>query len=107
MKKRTSTLLVAGALLLFRLHSGAQEAPKRKLLDHPSPPYPTLARNLGLAGIVKIEVLVAPDGSVKALEIKGGHPVLVQAAGNAVRHWRWERAGQESHEQVEVRFSPE
>jgi len=107
MKTRTSASLLAVVLLLFLFHSGAQDVAKRKLLDHPAPTYPTLARNMGLTGIVKIDALVAPDGSVKTVEIRGGHPVLVQAAATAVRHWKWELSAHESHEVVEVRFSPE
>ena len=62
---------------------------------------------MGLEGVVKVEALVASDGSVKSVEIKGGHPVLAQAAANAVRRWRWEPAAHESHEPVELKFSPE
>jgi len=61
---------------------------------------------MALAGVVKAEVLVAPDGSVKSVDVRGGHPVLAQAAMNAVRRWKWEAAVHESHEYVEVKFSP-
>lgn len=98
------TLLLA-ALCLTPTHSRAQEASKRRLLAHVAAPYPALARNMGLAGIVKVEVLVAPDGSVKTVDIKGGHPVLAQSAANAVRSWKWEAAAHESREVVEVKFS--
>jgi TonB family protein len=80
-------------------------AGKRRVVDRVAPVYPELARNMALEGIVKVDALVAPDGTVKGVEIKGGHPVLVQAAANAVRRWRWEPAIHESHEVVEVRFS--
>ena len=82
----------------------AQEA-KRKVLEHMPPPYPALARSMALEGMVKVVVVVQPDGGVKAVEIKGGHPVLAQAAANAVRRWRWEPATHESRELVEVKFS--
>ncbi len=84
--------------------SGA--AGKRRVLQKTEPAYPPLARAMGLSGVVKLDVTVSPDGSVKAVEVKGGHPVLADAAASAVRQWRWER-GQESHESVEVRFSRE
>jgi outer membrane biosynthesis protein TonB len=51
--------------------------------------------------------VVASDGSVKAVDVRGGHPVLAQAAASAVRRWRWEPATRETHELVEVKFSPE
>jgi TonB family protein len=100
-------LVLAAMLLLSAIHSQTQDAGKRRLLDRAAPAYPTLARNLALEGVVKVDALVAPDGSVKALDIKGGHPVLVQAAATAVRHWKWEPAARESHELVEVKFSSE
>jgi TonB family protein len=101
------TLLLAALMLLVPLHLQAQDAGKRRILDHAAPPYPALARNMALRGIVKVEALVAPDGSVKTAEVKGGHPVLAQAAVNAVRGWRWEPAARESHEVVEIKFFPE
>jgi len=61
---------------------------------------------MALAGVVKVDALVAPDGSVKAVDVKGGHPVLAQAAANSVRRWKWETTAHESHELVEIRFSP-
>jgi outer membrane biosynthesis protein TonB len=48
-----------------------------------------------------------PDGSVRTVDIKGGHPVLAQAAVIAVRKWRWEPAPRESRESVELKFDPE
>jgi outer membrane biosynthesis protein TonB len=62
---------------------------------------------MALEGIVKVEALVAADGSVETVDVKGGHPVLAQAAANAVRRWKWEAASHESHELVELKFAPE
>lgn len=102
-------VLVAFGLLILSPSSRAQQDPsvKRRILDHAAPPYPALARSMALEGSVKLEAVVAPDGSVKSVAIKGGHPVLAQAAVTAVRLWKWEPAGHESREVVEVKFSPE
>lgn len=95
-------------LLLPGLRSGAQQADvARKVVQRTAAPYPELARQMGLQGIVKLEVLVSPEGTVKETQIKGGHPVLAQAAVNAVRHWKWEAGPHETHETVEVKFTPE
>jgi TonB family protein len=91
---------------LVPAHCVAQDAAKRRLVDRAAPVYPALARSMALEGSVKVEALVAADGSVKGVDIKGGHPVLAQAAQNAVRHWKWEPAAHESREVVELRFSP-
>ena len=85
----------------------AQDSPsKRKIVTKSTAAYPTLARHMGLWGVVKIDALVAPDGTVKTLDVKGGHPVLVQAASNTIRQWKWEPASHESHELVEIHFAP-
>jgi TonB family protein len=59
-----------------------------------------------LSGTVKLEVLVQPNGSVKAAQVKGGNPLLAQSAQNAVRSWKWEKADRQTTEQVECYFSP-
>ena len=112
--KTLKWLTAAGALLLsasFALtppQCHAQDnAPKRKVVDRMVPTYPALARSLNLTGTVKLDALVAPDGTVKKVEVKGGSPVLVEAAASAVRRWRWEPAAHESHELVEVNFAPQ
>ncbi|HVM94691.1 MAG TPA: energy transducer TonB [Terriglobales bacterium] len=85
----------------------AQQSPsKRKILTHTAPTYPSLARHMALSGVVRIDALVSPDGTVKMVDIKGGHPVLAQAASNTVRQWKWEPAPHESHEEIEIHFSP-
>jgi len=93
-------------LFLHPVHSHTQGA-ARKLVNRTAPACPVLARNLALDGVVRVDALVGPDGTVKTVDVKGGHPVLAQAAAKAVRNWKWEAAPRESHELVEVRFSPE
>ncbi len=96
---------------IFSVSSSAQTQPdaasKRRVVERTAPVYPPLARNLALEGVVRLEAVVAPDGSVKTVVIKGGHPVLAQAAVKTVSQWKWERAPRESSEPVEVRFSRE
>ena len=102
----------AGALLLALFsfvspHCPAQDSAKRKVVDRVAPAYPALARGLALGGVVRMEATVSPDGSVRIVDVKGGHPVLAQAAASAVRRWRWEPSAHESHEEVEVKFVPQ
>lgn len=58
-----------------------------------------------MQGNVKADITVAPNGAVKTVEIKGGHPLFVQAALNALREWKWEPAPHETHEIIELKFS--
>jgi TonB family protein len=100
-------LILAALLFLAPIHSLSQDSAKRRLLDRIAHVYPALARSMALEGIVKVDAVVEPDGSVKTVDIKGGHPVLAQAAANAVRRWKWEATNHESHEAVELKFAPE
>jgi len=79
----------------------------RKVINRVAPSYPELARTMNVKGSVRLEALVAPNGTVKAVKVIGGHPLLVQAAERAVLKWRWEAARQESNEAIELRFNPQ
>jgi TonB family protein len=78
----------------------------RRVVNKVIPQYPNLARSMNLQGVVRADVLVAPDGKVKFIDVKGGHPVLVDAAQHALHEWKWEPASHETHESVELRFNP-
>jgi len=78
----------------------------RKILTRVAPQYPSLARSMNIRGTVRVVALVAPNGTVKSLEVKGGHPVLAEAAQNALRQWKFEPASHETYEIIEIRFAP-
>jgi TonB family protein len=110
MKNRIAVvLLVVASLLLFCANQAlAQEASEgtRKVVTKVVPDFPVLARSLHIQGNVRANVLVAANGKVKSVEVKGGHPLLGQAAQNALTQWTWEPAAHETHESVELRFNP-
>ena len=62
---------------------------------------------MNIRGVVKLEAHVAPNGTVKSVDVKGGHPVLTQSAVNAVERWKFEPAAHETNELVEIRFDPQ
>jgi TonB family protein len=68
------------------------------------PVYPELARKMNIGGSVKVEVVVAPNGTVKDAKVVGGHPVLANAALEAVKKWRFEPAAVESTGVVDFKF---
>jgi TonB family protein len=110
MKSRIAValLVLVPALMLAPSRTPAQETAEgaRKVVTKVVPQYPSLARSMNLQGVVRADVLVAPDGKVKFIEVKGGHPVLVDAAQHALRDWKWAPAPRETHESVELRFNP-
>lgn len=66
--------------------------------------YPDLARKMNLNGTVKVEVVVAPNGTVKEAKVLGGHPVLATAALDAARKWRFEPASMETSGVIDFKF---
>lgn len=108
---RAALLAVCASVLLALcpLSRGQQDQPetKRKLITKVVPSYPGLARNLKLAGSVKIEAVVLPNGSAKSTQTLGGHPLLVQAAVDAVNRSKWEAAPHETKEIVIFNFHPD
>jgi TonB family protein len=60
-----------------------------KIVEHVEPDYPTLARQTRIQGTVRLHAIIGTDGHVEELEVISGHPLLVQAAMEAVRKWRY------------------
>jgi len=58
-----------------------------KIVKRVLPLYPTLAKNMRISGKVHLMSIIAKDGTVQKLELIDGHPLLVQAAMDAVRQW--------------------
>jgi TonB family protein len=79
----------------------------RRAKSKVQPAYPELARKLRLSGTVKVQVVVLPNGSVKDAKVVGGNPVLVNAALDAAKKWRFEPAAGESTGVVDFRFEPQ
>jgi len=61
-----------------------------KLVNQVAPVYPPLARAARISGTVHLHAIIAKDGTVESLEVESGHPLLVQAALQAARQWRYE-----------------
>ena len=102
-------VLAASALSLLtavsvRAQSGSTDESKRKVKSKVSPVYPELARRMNVAGKVKIEVVISPDGHVKTTRVVGGHPLLVQACQDAVKEWKFAPAQEETTQIVEFEF---
>jgi TonB family protein len=76
----------------------------RKIKSKVSPQYPELARKMNVSGAVKLELVVGANGQVKSVRPLGGHPLLIDAAENAVKQWRYE-PGVEETQIVEIRFT--
>lgn len=103
-------LVLLNAAVLSSLGSIASaqttsEEGKRKVKTRVTPVYPELAKRMNVAGKVKIEVIITPDGRVKSTRALGGHPLLVQSCIDAVKEWKFASAPEETTQVVEFEFN--
>jgi TonB family protein len=61
-----------------------------KLLTKIQPAYPPLARQTRISGTVRLHAVISIDGAIEQLDVVSGHPLLVQAALDAVHQWRYQ-----------------
>jgi len=110
---RTRTLVVFCLLFSYCLGpagtaQGQQSSSTvvRPIVRKTDPRYPEIARRMNISGTVKVIAVVAADGKVKAVEAAGGHPLLIQAAQEAIAQWKFS-PGPESREVIELHFNPQ
>lgn len=53
------------------------------------PTYPALARSARIQGIVVLQAVISKQGTIENVTVLTGHPMLVPAAIEAVRQWRY------------------
>ena len=61
-----------------------------KLIYSPHPAYPRIAISARSQGAVRLEAIIAADGKIRNLRVLSGPPLLVRAALDAVRQWRYQ-----------------
>ena len=61
-----------------------------KLVNRITPIYPPLARQTRISGTVRLHAIISKDGTIQELTVISGHPLLQQAALDAVRQWRYQ-----------------
>jgi len=66
------------------------EALAQKLVSKVSPAYPVEAKKERIQGEVLLEVNVNAKGEVDSIRIMRGHPLLVHAALDSVKQWKYE-----------------
>lgn len=59
------------------------------LINKVEPLYPPLARSARIQGQVVLTAIISKDGTIEDLRVLSGHPLLIQAALDAVRQWRY------------------
>ncbi len=100
-------LLAGGAATFHPSLALAQGELTRKTKTKVSPAYPDLARRMNITGTVKVLVVVSPSGNLKDTKVVGGNPILVNAAMDALKKWKFEPADSDSTGTVEFKFQPQ
>ena len=105
--------LPVGVLLMSSLFLGvfgtassyAQDG-DRRLITRIEPEYPDALKKLYIGGVVRVEVQVAANGTVKNTKLLGGSPILGQSTMKAVKQWKYVPAAADETLTVKVEFDP-
>ena len=54
-----------------------------------TPVYPSLAKQARIQGVVRFTAIIGKDGTIQNLQLVSGHPLLVEAARQAVSQWQY------------------
>jgi TonB family protein len=71
----------------FRVEQASSENPS--VIQAIPAPYPSIARNANISGVVLVEVAVDPGGNVTNVKTIEGHPILKLAAETAANKWKF------------------
>ena len=71
---------------ILKVSEGVQQA---QLIARLEPQYPILAQQTRTQGTVFLRAIISREGRITSLEVVSGHPLLVRAALDAVRQWRY------------------
>jgi periplasmic protein TonB len=62
---------------------------KGLLIYRVEPAYPPLAQQARIQGVVVLTALIDKGGNIQSLQVVSGHPLLVRAAIDAIKQWRY------------------
>jgi len=67
---------------------GAVREPR--IIKVSAPVYPPIASKARVSGTVVMEAILTEDGTVDKIRVISGHPLLVEAAMECLKHWKYE-----------------
>jgi TonB family protein len=100
----TVVLCVAVAFVPSVLAQKNTSKSTRKLVSEVKPVYPPTLKSMHIEGLVRLTAIVLPNGSVVAVEVRGGNPILVENAVKAVKAWKYAPAPAQTEEEVVLDF---
>jgi hypothetical protein len=97
-------LLVTSPFVAVKAGTQNSMDAERKVEARVTPRHPHLARAMNIQGKVRGDVLVEPNGS--EIGCSKGRPPAARAIGRGLRQWKWEPESRETHEIIELKFTP-
>jgi TonB family protein len=99
---------------VFNFHGAAlaaqtyeqNSADERKVMTRVEPDYPEALKRLYIGGVVRVEVVIAPNGVVRSTKLLGGSPILGQSSMKAIKQWKYAPAPAQQVMTVKVEFDP-
>jgi TonB family protein len=79
----------AGAVAPPKVIALDEKTTRKQLLQHPMAEYPPMAHWQKVYGVVVVALRVQTDGHVSNLRVVSGHPLLKQAALDAISKWTY------------------
>jgi protein TonB len=100
-------LLMSSLFLgVFGTASSYAQDSDRRLITRIEPEYPDALKKLYIGGVVRVEVQVAANGTVKNTKLLGGSPILGQSTMKAVKQWKYVPAAADETLTVKIEFDP-
>lgn len=81
------TITASGQTMPVRI---APEEAENHLIKKPAPAYPPLAEQTRISGVVILQISIDETGAASVQRFITGHPLLAQAAIDAVRQWKYQ-----------------
>jgi TonB family protein len=105
-RRRLVVFLLLLSFSVIAVRAQKADKPPRKLLVKTTPDYPWDLRRSHIGGLVRLNLVIAPNGAVDRVTVLGGNPILAETASKAVKRWKYAPADAETNQQVEVEFDP-
>ena len=86
--------------------TSGQPVGARVLLSRVEPEYPETLKRMGIGGTVRLQLVISPKGTVESVVVRGGNPILGEAAAKAAGQWIYAVAPAQSTTEVTIPFAP-
>lgn len=75
--------------IFLTAHAAVAQQRKISVQEFVAPIYPPIAKQAHIVGDVKLHFDVSPGGELQDVQVVTGHPMLAQAALDAIAKWRF------------------